>query len=484
MNTAPKRRLIAANEFTPRQLGGAADALNFLLNTIADRGLSQQDLSEVIRDRWFASSAQNRTDPMKRRLQQLKRAANVVTGMRQYSIISPGRDLIVLTPMGARLRSMLSDGRERDAADLLASHLLRKADGVDVLRAAESVRRREGAVRGQEVASELRLRGFDIPNNNAAASKMRQWLEWANVVDRDWKLDNPRLRALVGYGLDEVSDWYSLTWTQRAYLEVLRDASSVVAGAWVPARQALAVLDERAVRFDRAQARKSIYEPLARSGWLELSASGDGRHSKGGDVRLAAKGLTFDFEAVGLLAPDPLPSGLQEALSQPLDVVLADLNSQDTGRKGLALEVLAARIALDLGLIPRQLRVRGGETGGAEVDLLAEQAGFSFERWTVQCKNQRAAVPVSVVAKEAGVAAVLRSNVVLIVTTSSFTQSARAFAKSVNEISATQIMLLDGGAVADYAKRGSVAIQEHVHLLAQEVGRQKAFQGALVSEVE
>lgn len=483
MMSAAKRRIIAANEFTPGQLGGAESALVFLLEAVGVRPISQAEFSEVVRVAWFSSSAQDRIDPVERKNQQLKRSANVITGMRQYGILGPGKNVLSLTPLGEDLRSLLAQGSGREAADLLASYLLTEAGGIDVLRAAEAVTRRDGFVRGQAVANELRLRGYDIPNNNSSASKMRQWLEWSGVVDAEWKVDNGRLRALVGYGLDEVADWQSLTWTQRAYLEVLHDVSTGAPEAWFPAKQILSIIDERAVQFDRAQARKTIYEPLAKAGWIELSSASDGRHSKGGDIKQAPKGLSFDFGAVGILPADPLPASLQEALNQDLTFVLAELKSDDTGRKGIALEVLAARIARDLGLVPRQLRVRGVETGGAEVDLLAERSGFSFERWTVQCKNQRAPVSVSVVAKEAGVAAVLRSNVVLIVTTSTFTKSARAFAKSVNEISAAQIMLLDGAMVTDYVNRGPQAIQEHLHVLAKEVGRHKALQSTEIAEL-
>lgn len=476
MTPSIKRRVIAANEFSPGQLGGAGTALSWLLHKVSSSSLSQAEFSESIRNKWFLNSALDRSDPDERLKQQLKRSANVITGMRQYGLLSPGRELVSLAPFGDEVNLLLLDGREHEAAFAFSRRLLQDADGVEILRAAEAVRRREGVVRGQSVASELRLRGFDIPNNNASASKMRQWLEWSGVVDSEWRVDNGRLREIVGYGLDEVADWYSLSWTQRAFLEALHDVSAGVEASWFPTKQILAILEERSVLFDRAQARKTIYEPLARARWIELSTSTEGRHSKGGDVRQSDKSLGFNFVDVGLLKPDPLPVALQEALNVDLSIVLGDLKSEETGRKGIALEVLAARIAQDLGIVPRQLRVRGIDTGGAEVDLLAERSGFSFERWTIQCKNQTAPVSVGVVAKEAGVAAVMRSNVVLIVTTSDFTNSARSFARSVNEISATQIMLVNGVMVSDYAKRGPQAIQESLHDLAQEVGRHKSLQ--------
>lgn len=475
MTEETKRRLIAANEFTPKQLGGAASAITWLLNRSVQQVTSQKELAESVRLKWFSESAATYADPDERRTQQLKRAANVVTGMRQYGLLGPDRDVLRLTNLGSELLDLLREGSIEEAADRFSVHLLNENSGVDLLRAADAVRKRNGSVTGERLAEELRFRGFDIPNNNAAAGKMRQWLEWSGVVDDQWRTDNARLRSLAGFGLDELNEWLSLSWSQRAFLEALHDASALSGRGWLPAKDVLALLDERSVRYDRAQAKKTIYDPLVTLGWVELKNSSLGRGSKGGDIRQTEKSVRFEYEQAGLLRPDPMLVALQSALNRDLQSILTDLSSDDTGVKGLALEVLSARIAQDLGLVPRKLRVKGSATGGAEVDLLAERTGFSFERWTVQCKNQQAAVSVGVVAKEAGVAAVMRSSVILIVTTSGFTKAARDFARSINTISATQIMLVDRAIVEDYARRGAGALQDHVHRLAQEVGRHKSL---------
>ncbi|MFJ3380308.1 restriction endonuclease [Curtobacterium sp. NPDC090217] len=466
-------RLLAANEFTPGQLGGYG-AMRWLLQNAAGAP-NRAAFTEAIRDRWFSDSAASRSDHATRVEQQLKRAANVVTGMRQYGLLELKHGAVALTALGSDIYRSLAEGATQDAAELLAVHLLLNGHGLELLRAAERVRRQQGRVQNAAIADELRLDGFDISNNNQSASKMRQWLSWSGVIDENWRVDNSRLQEVIGFNLDEVSDWYSLSWVQRAFLLALHDLN-VVAGEWVATRFVLSILDEQGIAFDRAQARRSIYLPLFEAGWLDLSVNGDGRHSKGGDVRELRKSREFPFAEVGAVEPDPLPIAIQEALSTDIGVIVANLRSSDTGVKGLALEVLAVRIARDLGMVPRELRVRGVETGGAEVDLLAERVGFSFERWTIQCKNQSAPVSVGVVAKEVGVAAVLRSQVVVVVTTNSFTQSAVDFASAVNESNSVQVMLVDGEIVADYGRRGVASIQESFRSIAADVARSKARQ--------
>jgi hypothetical protein len=66
---------------------------------------------------------------------------------------------------------------------------------------------------------------------------------------------------------------------------------------------------------------------------------------------------------------------------------MVELQSDDTGIKGLALETLAVRILYELGLTPVAFRERGSDNDGAEVDLIAEGADTHFHRWMVQCKN-------------------------------------------------------------------------------------------------
>src|SRR5262249_3886830 len=118
--------------------------------------------------------------------------------------------------------------------------------------------------------------------------------------------------------------------------------------------------------------------------------------------------------------PEPnIPPDLMQRLQEPLTKIQKDLKSNYKAVKGVALELLALRMAMDLGLTPTGFRVRSTETGGAEVDLTAEGAHLLFSRWTFQCKNI-SRVPLSDLAKEIGMATLLKAHVVVMVATGDF----------------------------------------------------------------
>ena len=199
-----------------------------------------------------------------------------------------------------------------------------------------------------------------------------------------------------------------------------------------------------------------------------------GRGGKGGLISPTAKALELEIAAVDELALGTIPVDLQIHLSRPTESILADLESADINVKGVALELLALRLATDFGLSPVELRLRGGDTGGAEVDLVAEGAQLHFSRWLFQCKNQVSVVPVSVLAKEVGMATLLRAQVVVIVTTGVFARSVLEYARRTSETTALQVILVDGSSLARYRLHGAAELRSELHRSAlQAVGNKR-----------
>ena len=85
--------------------------------------------------------------------------------------------------------------------------------------------------------------------------------------------------------------------------------------------------------------------------------------------------------------------------------------------------------------------MRTNETGGSELDVVMEGTNLIFSRWQIQCKNSRQAT-LEDIAKEVGIAHLIRSNVIMIVTTGRIGDAARRFAERIMSDSNYQIILL------------------------------------------
>ena len=89
-------------------------------------------------------------------------------------------------------------------------------------------------------------------------------------------------------------------------------------------------------------------------------------------------------------------------------------------------------------------RLRGVATGGAEVDLIFQSARLVFSRWQIQCKNT-GRVTLEDVAKEVGLTHMLKSNVIIVVSTGEIGPRAKAYANKVMGDSNLSIVLINGG---------------------------------------
>lgn len=447
-------KLPEANEFSPGQVD-----LRDLLACVATGG-SREEVVERVRKRFFADAAAAKTDPAARLKQQGTRAKNALLGARKYGLVADSQ--IALTELGDEVLAAPTD---EEMYGLLARHIIRNLHGLEVLSAIREMQLAGEKVSKASLQTFLEVRaGFDkLPRATTHHTKLLQWLREADVLPPEgWTVDPQRVFDLTGVSLAGADDWGSLEQDQRAFLRLLRRLALVHGGAVKAATVVDAVETEYGPIFRHSdQLAKTVFRPLAEpaAGWITLSGKGQGRGGKSGSVTATAKLLSTDVD----LLPDGvglgIPADLKSALQKPLPEVHAELGSDDTYVKGIALELLSIRIALDLTLIPTRLRERSVSTGGAEVDLVAESAHLHFSRWLIQCKNTKS-VSVSALAKEVGMAVLLRAHVVVLVTTGKFSPAVSSYAVELATTSALQVVLVDGTVLERYKTSGGSAIRE------------------------
>lgn len=458
MDTISAPRLPAANEFSVGQLGAKSlFELLELIHTDPDR----LNVIESVRSKWFSNSAASRSStPAARKVQQDKRASNVISGMRQYGLLTDSKNPLQLSALGQEVRG-LADAPS-SGFEVFAKFLLRERHGIELLELARVVHRRDGKVSKQAIDSELVARGYEVPTNSSYSGKLRSWLGAAGLVDTNWTIDEDKFAELAEVKSDEISDWLVLSPEQKATIGILRvrDQGNRTS---IPSSDLLTALRARGVEFDASQTRKKIYDPLVKGGWIRQDVVVGGRGGKGGLISLTDKGREIDIELIEKLQLGLIPHDLQQHLDRSNTQILDDLSSRDTYVKGLALELLSLRLASELGLLPVDLRLRSSQTGGAEVDLVAEGAHLHFSRWLFQCKNQVADVGLPVLAKELGMATLLRAQVVVIVTTGKFAKSVTSYARQASETTSIQVVLLDKTSLANYRDKGAGALRAELH---------------------
>ena len=101
-----------------------------------------------------------------------------------------------------------------------------------------------------------------------------------------------------------------------------------------------------------------------------------------------------------------------------------------------------------------QWRLRSNQTGGAELDVIMENQNLVFSRWQIQCKNSGQAT-LEDIAKEVGIAQVIKSNIILVVTTGRIGPKAVQFAEQVMRETNLYVALLNGQDLAQLREQPS-----------------------------
>ena len=452
------------NEFSPGVVGELRPLLDAVHRHTGDRVALVHDIA----------TSTPRIRATRDEKQRLNRASNVLIGMSQCGLVDLKTN--TLTGLGEDLRNTRSDA---DLYGAFARHLLVACHGEDLVDSIESIRERGESVSLQSIRVELRSRGFAVTENAGDASKIRQWLSKAGIMDDDWSTDDRAMDQLVGVTASGLATWRALSRAERAFLEQLRRLDGDQDG-WVGVRVAKNLTEEQYGRsvFPEGRLRDAVLAPLESAGWIEARGRGGGRGGDSGQVRATEK-LSKVQIPIRVDATIGIPPDLRSRLATPLPTIFTTLQSHDTHEKGIALELLALRLVRDLGLFPVAFRLRGVTTRGAEVDLVADGLHLHYSRWLFQCKNT-STVRVEDIAKEAGMALVLRAHVIVMVTTGTFSRTVTEYANGLAESSPLQAVLLDRKVLGDYRTRGGSAVIDYLRQSAHNVLRLKASQALVV----
>lgn len=402
------------------------------------------------------------------------RARNVLIGMSQCGLIEKvGARITPVLTASAKAMLALSD---KEASDAFSKYLLLEAHGLELLDAVAMIRARGEAIDLQAIREELRTRQFVVTENEGNASKVRQWLEASGLVSEDWVVNDSALTGLIGVGSGFLQVWNGLTRAQRVFAKQAKSLDVGSPGAWLQVRQIKRLCETAHGRgiFPEGKLREKVIAPLVSVGLLEVQGTGDGRGGDSGEACVcdALRDLNVELPAEGMSG---IPSDLRAKLSTPLSDIFHDLAHSSTHTRGLALELLALRLVRDIGLFPVCFRERTSKTQEAEVDLIAQGVHLHYSRWLVQCKNT-ASVEVSDIAKEVGMAVVLKAQVILMVTTGTFRRTVQIYANGLATSSNLQAILIDGALLEKYRSAGAAAVIDALQKAAYHVLALKAPQ--------
>lgn len=365
-----------------------------------------------------------------------KLANNTKLGMIAYGIID--RDA-KLTGFGQRLYNIRED--PNTLYDALAKHILLNLHGMALVRCIQDMVAAGEVVNLTTLREGLAARGVHYPPGGKHPSMMRLWLAKAGVfVGSRWQVDEHRIEEVLGVNPDEYDVLAGLTQEQRAFVRALANTGVM---APQPANEIVKLATATyGVKFPEKSLPKLVLHALEKAGYITTEKTTSGRGAKPFLV-VPTKKLVADIvePLLGQLAKQTDPR-LMALLRKPLTDILKELNSKNRHTAGLALEALGFKLMRFLDMDYVATRLRGSATGGAEVDLIFESGRLVYSRWQVQCKNTQR-VSLDDVAKEVGLTHVLKSNVIVMVTTGEIGGEAMRYAVLAEQARPVHIVFID-----------------------------------------
>ena len=452
-----ERRLPFAAEFSPGQV-----ELKEVLDLVAENAGDLNAIVAAIKDAYP-------------KLKTEQRRKNVLIAMGQYGLYDS--ESKALSTFGEELRAAADDATRYE---VFAKHILADLHGVDVLQVVRDLRTRQEKANKSTIDAELRMRGFKLPADTTHHIIMLGWLQKAGLSSHaqpdGWEVDEGRVKELLGIALSTVDEWAALPQAQRFFLLSLQHIAQVAGTDPVPVKQVRRATEERYGVAFRGSMRSRVINPLEEAEWL--TTSGMQSAGKSGKVAATQKLLDLDVDLATRLSTGLIPPQLRKLLNTPLPEIYKKLDSQSKNERGIGLELLALRLAYDVGLAPMGFRVRSADTGQAEVDLIAEGAHLLFSRWLFQCKATKGTVQLSDLAKEIGMATLLHAQVIVMVARGRFSTSLREHAAKATENTALQVVLIDGKTLTRYKNIGPAALLSFLHNTASDTLRLKRPQVA------
>jgi site-specific DNA-methyltransferase (cytosine-N4-specific) len=414
---------------------------------LADAHAGDWNAFEVaVMNRYFG---RNKTSDYNRR----KLANNTKLGMIAYGIIDRDANL---TDFGRELRGLC--GNPEGLYEALARHILLNLNGAAFVQCIQDMHAAGEQVDLVKLRNWLEERGIHVPRGGKHPSIMRLWLEKAGVFAQGWRVNEAKLREVMGLGMNEIDALAVLSPEQRCFLKALVNMGGE--GPYPSNEIEKLATATYGIAFNEKALPKQVLYPLRDAGYIDLErgTKQKGRGAKPFMVKPTPK-LVADVVSPLLEQLEKVTAGdLRPLLRKPLAEVLKELKSKDKHIAGLALEALAFKLMRLIDLEYVATRLRGTATGGAEVDLVFESGRLVFSRWQVQCKNVAGGVRLDDVAKEVGLTHMLKSNVIVMVSTGGIGGEARKYANKVMNDSNLCIVMVDGDDVAQVEKNPAAIV--------------------------
>ncbi len=420
-----KSDLPFGSEFSPSQID-----LGHILELAKQHEGHWRAFESSVRETYFEKN--NTSDNNKGKL-----ANNTKLGMIAYGLID--RD-VHLTELGKHLYSIRDNTAQ--LYEEFAHHILLNLHGITFVQCILDIEAAGETVDLVKLREWLEQRGIHFPRGGKHPSMMRLWLEKAGAFVSGWRVNEERLQQIVGVSSREVEVLARLTAEQRTFLKALANMDS--SGPYLSNDIETLATAVYGTKFNEKNLPKSVLYPLQDAGYITLER---GTKSEGRGAKPFLVSPTDKLEKELVL---PLLEQLEKQVGPDLinlqrksfTDILTEMKASDTYIRGLALEALAFKLMRLLDLDYISTRLRGTATGGAEVDVLFESSRLVYCRWQVQCKNTNK-VALDDVAKEVGLTHLLKSNVIVIVSTGEIGPEARRYANKIMQDSNLCVIMVD-----------------------------------------
>lgn len=419
-----KSDLPFGSEFSPSQI-----SLKKVLEFAAEYSGDSKAFEHAVYLEYFSNN--NTTEGNKRKL-----ANNTKLGMTAYGIIDHA---VNFTDFGKTLFSLKDD--DTALYEALARHILLNLHGMNVIQCIQDMITAGESVTLPRLRESLADRNIHFPSGGKHPSMMRLWLAKAGVfVGNRWQIDELRLKEIIGIASSEFDELANFTAEQRAFLRALANTG---VNSPQPANEIVRLATATyGVKFPEKNLPRIVLYDIEMAGYITTEKTTSGRGAK---PFLVAPTEKLILEIVTPLLDQldqQIDPNLRQLLKRPLNDILAELTSDNRYIAGLALEALGFKIMRLVDMDYVATRLRSKSTGGAEVDLIFESTRLIYSRWQVQCKNTER-VSLDDVAKEVGLTHMLKSNVIIIISTGEIGSEARRYADKVMRDSNLAIVMLN-----------------------------------------
>lgn len=348
-------------------------------------------------------------------------ASNCRASMVSYEILESGGG-VRLSQFGNEL---LSISKNKELYDAIAKRIITYLNGLMFIDAIRSITQGGERPTLEKVTERLNLMGcVKLSKTNKHVATMKKWLEKACVLN-GWDIKEKKIESLIGIKDEDVEILRGLNRSQICFIKALCNVGDDGYQNATKIRDLAKATYN--IDFPGKNFANAIVKPLEEKKLIEKKPETGTHGGNASEIRLVnevkTKILTPILEQIGIIAGKEVVQYCQK----PLDVLREEIDSKDIHVRGLALEAFAIKMMQIIDLDFIGTRVKGSETGGAEVDVLFDTTRLYYSRWQVQCKNTEK-VSLDQVAKEVGLSHMLKTNVIVILTTGKATSAAKEYA--------------------------------------------------------